>query len=133
MSAAHPTDEMIYAAEDMTRCPITAWHAVIERGYTAARRLLVTFPDQGRAFVKAAVDERTTRKLQAEMLVYSQLRATYLPHVIAWSEGELPLLVLEDLTDASWPPPWSPTAIDKAGPIMLTAEGSCRSQPRFRE
>jgi hypothetical protein len=112
MSAAQPTDaEIVHAVEDMTGRHVAAWNLVTERGYTAARRLLVTFTDEGRAFVKAAVDERTTRKLRAEMLVYSQLQAAYLPHVIAWREGELPILVLEDPTDASWPPPSTPTAI----------------------
>jgi thiamine kinase-like enzyme len=40
--------------------------------------------------------------------VYSQVRASFLPEILAWDDdGQVPLLVLEDLSDAFWPPPWT--------------------------
>jgi Ser/Thr protein kinase RdoA (MazF antagonist) len=34
-------------------------------------------------------------------------------HLIAWEdEGEYPFLVLEDLSEADWPPPWTPDKIE---------------------
>jgi aminoglycoside phosphotransferase (APT) family kinase protein len=35
-----------------------------------------------------------------------------MPHLLGWEDGELPLLVLEDLSDATWPPPWSAAAVE---------------------
>ena len=33
--------------------------------------------------------------------------------VYAFEDGEQPLLVLEDLRDGRWPPPWEPGDIDR--------------------
>lgn len=84
-------------------------------GYTHNERWVVRFADGRSAFVKGAVDEMTTEWLRTEHLVYSTLAgAPFLPRLLAWQDGELPVLVLEDLTDAEWPPPWSERSVDAA-------------------
>jgi thiamine kinase-like enzyme len=51
----------------------------------------------------------TARFLRAEYdKAYSRLQAPFLPRLIAWDDdGEIPLLLLEDLSSADWPPPWT--------------------------
>jgi hypothetical protein len=78
-------------------------------GYTLMERWLVELPDGTRAFAKVAVSEPTAGFLRDEHRVYRQVEETFLPRLLAWEDdGELPILVVEDLSEAHWPPPWRP-------------------------
>ena len=63
--------------------------------------------------MKRAVDQETADWLRMEWSVYQALAgAPFLAAVVAWEDGPLPTLVLEDLSAATWPPPWSVRQID---------------------
>jgi hypothetical protein len=82
-------------------------------GYTPAERYVVQFSDDSSCFVKAATNAYTTKALRDEYTkVYSRLQAPFLPRLYAWEDDEQPLLVLEDLSQAEWPPPWTPSRIE---------------------
>ncbi len=91
-------------------------HAVSWRrttgGYTTAERWIVTFADGRSCFVKSGAGH-LAEFLRAEFrLVYSRLEAPFLAKLIAWEDdGVAPILVLEDLSSAHWPPPWSPAQV----------------------
>ena len=76
------------------------------RGYTPAKRLLVTFEDGSTAFAKVAVNESTAEWLAVEHVVYSQVEGAFLPRFLGYDDAEPALLLLEDLSEAHWPPPW---------------------------
>jgi hypothetical protein len=76
-------------------------------GYTHQTRVLVRLADGRRVFVKQAVDEETTRWLHAEREVYEAVRAPFIPRLLAWLDKPAATLVLEDLSGATWPPPWT--------------------------
>ncbi len=77
------------------------------RGYTHAGRHRAFLDDGRTLFVKSAVDELSAGWLRAEIAVYTSVRGSFLPELVGHGEHEaLPLLVLEDLGDAHWPPPW---------------------------
>jgi hypothetical protein len=81
-------------------------------GYAHNERWLVSFADGRSAFVKAAVDDLTAEWLRGEHCVYGQVRDDFLPALVGWhDDGARPVLVLEDLSGARWPPPWSPAHI----------------------
>jgi Phosphotransferase enzyme family len=81
-------------------------------GYTLMEHWLVEL-DGRRAFAKVAVDEPTAGFLRDENRVYSAIVAPFLPRLVRWDDdGERPLLVLEDLTGAHWPPPWRPGDVE---------------------
>lgn len=66
-------------------------------------------------FVKAGTTAPTGRFLRMEARLYDKLAAPFMPSMLAWEDDEAsPLLILEDLTDAHWPPPWAPVHIDEA-------------------
>jgi hypothetical protein len=90
-----------------------AWHHATG-GYTPALRWTVRFADGSTCFVKAGADPGTATWLRQEhRKVYSQVEAPWLPRLIAWEDhDEMPVLLLEDLSDAFWPPPWSSERID---------------------
>lgn len=83
------------------------------RGYTHQGRHRAFLDDGRTVFVKSAVDDLSTGWLRTEIRVYSALRGTFLPVFHGWAEHEgLPLIVLEDLGDAHWPPPWRDGDVD---------------------
>jgi aminoglycoside phosphotransferase (APT) family kinase protein len=77
------------------------------RGYTHAGRHRAFLDDGRTVFVKSAVDELSAGWLRAEIAVYESVRGSFLAQVHGSAERDgLPLLVLEDLGEAHWPPPW---------------------------
>ena len=78
-------------------------------GFTPASRRLVTLPDGRRAFAKGATSDLTEGWLLAEHHVYTHLRGSFMPRLLGWDDsGARPVLLLEDLSAARWPPPWRP-------------------------
>ena len=83
-------------------------------GYTPARRLRLSLRNGGSVFAKAATNENTAVWLRTESQVYDALAgAPFLAERLAWhDDGAEPFLILEDLSDAHWPPPWTNTHIE---------------------
>ncbi len=85
-----------------------------ERGYTAAARWSVKFSDGSSAFIKAATNDRIAEWLRVEHNFYSNVHRDYLPELLAWEDhSNRPILVLEDLSQGYWPPPWNGSQIDR--------------------
>jgi hypothetical protein len=82
-------------------------------GYSPALRLHATLANGATAFVKVAVSELTAGWLRDEYRVYTQLQAPFMARLLGWDDdGAAPLLAIEDLSGAGWPPPWSPRRIE---------------------
>ena len=91
------------------------WHErVAGGGYgTNTVRWRVAFEDSRRAFVKRAVDKLAVDWLRREHNVYQSIVGPFLPTLLGWhDQRDATLLVVEDLSDADWPPPWRPEWID---------------------
>jgi hypothetical protein len=87
--------------------------APVARGYTNNERAIVRFRDGSSVFAKHAVDDLTADWLRTERRMYETLASLdCVPRLVAWIEGERPLLVIEDLSDATWPPPWDRAQVD---------------------
>ena len=85
--------------------PPVAWkHA--SGGYTHAERWSVRLADGRAAFIKAAVDAATAGWLRTEYGFYRNVHGPFMPGLLGWDDGQHPILALEDLSDADWPPPW---------------------------
>jgi len=101
--------------ERVTRAlgPLAGWRPVTG-GYSTAERWVVTCADGSSAFVKSATDDLTATWLRQEHRVYAQVRAPFLPAVHAWDDdGDLPVLVLDDLSGAVWHAPWTSERITR--------------------
>lgn len=99
-------------------------------------RWVVTLASGRTAFVKAAVDEPTADWLRREHRVYEAIRAPFLPRLIAFHDVDgRPLLVLEDLSAARWPPPWSAGDVDAVRMALdeIHATSPPRGLPRLEE
>ena len=59
-------------------------------------------------FVKASTTDDTARFLRDEASILNEFSAPFMPSVVAFDDdGSRPLLILEDLSQAMWPPPWN--------------------------
>ncbi len=99
-------------------------------GYTPAQRWIVTLADGRTAFAKTGIDVETSRVatwLRTEHRAYTDIHEAFMPRVLGWDDtDEQPLLLLEDLSGAHWPPPWSPEHI---GAIEAMLESVARTTP----
>jgi hypothetical protein len=85
-----------------------SWKPVRGSGYgTNTARWSVGLGDGRRVFVKHALDDKAREWLRNELKVYGAISADFVPAFIAFHDSEQTFLVIEDLSDAYWPPPWS--------------------------
>lgn len=91
----------------------------VARGYSLAERLVVRWAEGGSVFVKGATDDDTATWLRAEHAIYARLHAPFLPDLRGWEDDDrAPWMALEDLSAASWPPPWTPARIEAVLEVM---------------
>jgi len=101
-----PTPEVAAAAARISGEPLTDWLPV-SGGYTAAARFTALGPGGRRVFVKAGTTAETCAALHEEWRVYAVVRGPFLAEVVGFDPSPTaPVLVLEDLSSARWPPPW---------------------------
>jgi hypothetical protein len=81
-------------------------------GYTYAANRVVELSDGRSVFVKAAFDGKTRGWLRAEHQIYERVSGPFMPAFLGWEDKDASVLILEDLSKADWPPPWSPEKID---------------------
>jgi phosphotransferase family enzyme len=104
-----------------------AWRAAPGHGAPSHRRFVVDLEDERSAFVKVAAFDYTAEWLREEHRVYAALDGQpFLPRLFGWDDdGLAPALVLEDLSGATWPPPWDVARID----AVLATLASVRAAP----
>ena len=78
-----------------------------------------------------ATDPRTAEWLHAEIRLYESLKAPFLPAVIGVDATDPPLLVLEDLGDADWPPPWTSGRVDRVLAALDEMHGMSPELPEY--
>jgi len=85
-----------------------------ERGPSASAARWIARHGARSAFVKIGATPLTAEWLRTEHLNLQALSGPFMARVLGWSDdGERPVLALEDLSDATWPPPWSIDQIDR--------------------
>jgi Phosphotransferase enzyme family len=91
---------------------VTELTRVASSGYTVAYHGIALLADGTTAFVKAATEPVTAEFIRDEQRVFSALSGPFMPELLGMDDAEPPLLVLEDLRAAHWPPPWRPGDLD---------------------
>ncbi len=104
-----------------------AWRAAPGHGAPSNRRFVVDLEGGRTAYVKVAAFDYTAEWLRDEFRIYSALDGQpFLPRLLGWDDdGLAPALVLEDLSGATWPPPWDVARID----AVLASIESVHSTP----
>ncbi len=117
-----PTDELRRRIEALLgRAVIAA--TPVHRGYTPAERWVVHLDGGSSAFAKTGADSETSAVatwLRREHEAYERVHADFMPRMLGWDDrDERPLLLLEDLGGATWPPPWDPQRVEA---VLATLE-----------
>jgi thiamine kinase-like enzyme len=81
-------------------------------GYTPATRLLCRTTKTS-FFAKIGATPLTSQFLRREIHVYNSVSGEFMPKLIAWEDHEsAPILIIEDLSAAQWPPPWDERRVE---------------------
>lgn len=103
----------------------------VRGGYTPAARFVARRGEQ-RAFVKAATTPHTAMLLRREIAAYRTLEGAPRPRLLGFDAGRtLPILVIEDLSDATWPPPWTDSTVSAAIAAIDTLHAMQADLPPF--
>jgi len=106
-----------------------SWTRVESGGWSRNEHWTVVLADGTRAFAKVASIDPSPAWLRDERRVYSCVSGPFMPRFLGWEDGEEPLLLLEDLADAYWPPPWRDGDVD----AVLAALGEVAATPATGE
>ncbi|HEX4930295.1 MAG TPA: phosphotransferase [Gaiellaceae bacterium] len=117
--------EAVASTEQVMGAAAAAWTPVASR-YALGDRWLIRLDDGRTAFAKRAIGEPTAAWLRQEHDLYVALGASFMPGLLGWKDGSLPLLVLEDLSAATWPPPWAPGSVEA---VLRTLEDVAATPP----
>ncbi len=109
---------MIEQAHLETITRILGWEPAslspVRGGYTPAARFVAQQGEQ-RAFVKVATTPLTATMLRREIAAYRTLVDAPNPRLLGFdADLTLPILIIEDLSGATWPPPWTDHAVSAA-------------------
>ncbi len=113
--------------------------AIAKGGYSTAPRWIVTLADGTSCFAKVGATPWTRPAVRRECWVYTMLQAPFVPRLLGWDDHpEYPLLLLEDLSQGTWPPPWTPERIIRVLDTLralaaTTPPESLPSQERYRD
>lgn len=108
----NPPDALLERVERLLGSRPVRWHHR-SGGWTTNERWSLDLADDRRAFAKMAPVADSAQFLRTEHDVMSRVGADVRCEILAWEDDpEQPLLVLEDLRDARWPPPWAPGDIE---------------------
>jgi hypothetical protein len=92
--------------------PVRSLRRVQTRGYALAFHAIAEFDDGSTAFVKAGAEEITSEFVRDELRFYASVSGPFMPQLFGFDADDPPLLVIEDLSAARWPPPWDRDAIE---------------------
>jgi phosphotransferase family enzyme len=106
--------------------PVRSLRRIEGGGYAASFRALAELADGRTVFVKAGAEEVTSGFVRDEQRVYASLEARFMPGLVGMDDLDPPLLVLEDLSAAHWPPPWDDHAI---AAVLATLEEVWATRP----
>jgi hypothetical protein len=98
--------DAVSRAERILGLEAASWERVARRGYSMNEHWLVEFGDGERAFLKAGHIDPSPQWVRDEFKVYGVVEGDFMPELLGFEDGDTPLLVLEYIVDAWWPPPW---------------------------
>lgn len=99
--------DVVARAERLLDARAVSWTRVESRGWARNEHWTLVLDDGTQAFAKSAWLEPSVTWMRQERVVYDLVSGPFMPLVLAWEDGDRPLLVLEDLTGgAHFPPPW---------------------------
>jgi hypothetical protein len=100
-----PAPDIVARVERLLGWSPETWRPV-HGGYTPTARYAVAAGRRS-GFAKIATTPITAWQINREIVAYAGISGRFVPEVLAADpDPETPILVIEDLSTATWPPPW---------------------------
>ncbi|MGZ4354632.1 MAG: hypothetical protein ACXVZ4_13925, partial [Gaiellaceae bacterium] len=119
------TPEVVARAAALLGGAAADWTRVANRIDSPNERWLIRLADGRSAFAKAGFDEQSAEWIRAEHRVYAAVEGSFMSRLLGFEDGGHPVLVIEDLSAATWPPPWTRELVEAAraalGELAATA------------
>jgi Phosphotransferase enzyme family len=126
-----PTRKIVQRLERRLHKRIVGF-SCIQQGYSAAERWIIRCADDTSVFVKTGFTEDAKRWLRQEYQVYSSVKGTFIPQLLGWDDdSDPPLLILEDLSQDFWPPPWNDARVEAVLASLENMHATTVSSPPF--
>ena len=116
-------------AERLLGSTAESWARVVRKGYSLNEHWTAVFSDGTNAFVKTARIPPSPQWLRDEHAVLAAVDGPHMPRLLAFDDGPEPLLVLEDLMPARWPPPWREGDVDAVISALEAVSGLAAPVP----
>src|SRR5258706_1628081 len=88
-------------------------------------RWTVQFEDGQSAYIKIANNPQTAQWLRSEYQIHRSFDADFLPKLLGWLEDpRQPTMILENLSTAVWPPPWTSDHVERVLQTLLRVHRS---------
>lgn len=101
-----PAPDIIARVERLLGWSPDVWRPV-QGGYTPTARFAVS-DGKRKGFVKVATTPVTAAQVNREIVAYAGISGSFVPRLLgAAPDPDQPILVIEDLSSAIWPPPWT--------------------------
>ncbi|MEP6977490.1 MAG: phosphotransferase [Thermoleophilia bacterium] len=92
--------------------PVQRLEPTLGGGYTLSDRFRVHLDGGGTAFAKVATTEPLAEWFRVEHRLYREIAGPFMAELLGFDDdGKAPILLLEDLSDGIWPPPWPETGV----------------------
>jgi hypothetical protein len=121
----------VVRAEALLSVEAEVWARVVRKGYSLNEHWTVGFADGTNTFLKLARIDPSPQWLRDEAAVLAAVHGPVAPRLIAFEDGAEPLLVLEDLLPARWPPPWREGDVERVLEVLADVAGRHADVPRF--
>jgi hypothetical protein len=115
--------------ERLTGTEVVSWHPVTGGGWSIARRGVFKLKDGRQVFAKLGDVAGTAQAIREEIATYGLIEGPFVPTFVA-ADASVPVLVIEDLSDAVWPPPWTPELL-RSLDALLDQMALTRAHPRL--
>lgn len=109
---ARPGADIVARVERLLGWAPESWRPV-HGGYTPTARYAVAAGTRT-GFVKIATTEVTAQQINREIAAYAGIAGDFVPRVLAVDpDPQTPILIIEDLSGAAWPPPWAERNVER--------------------
>lgn len=103
---SQPAPDIVARVERLLGWRPQSWRPV-HGGYTPTARYAVS-DGHRTGFVKVATTPVTVEQINREIIAYAGISGRFVPRVLgADPDPDQPILIIEDLSAATWPPPWT--------------------------
>lgn len=115
-------DRLRAHVERLLGVPVTRWRPV-SGGWSVSVRGVLDLADGRSVFGKLGDIPETAAPVRTECGVYELVSGPFVPRLLA-ADPAVPVLVVEDLSAAAWPPPWTPELLDGLDRLLADLAGT---------